>query len=400
MKKFFSIIVCLSLLVSAASASLLNPIDQVNNDNNALGGNAAVRAYNKVSSVEIGMSLLDKYSQNSTILADNEPQFNGSNVDPELTVNKFVNYNTKLANGWLGISYQNDNFIARSLKWSANKDLFPNGGSRTDLTYFGTEVLALSYGMELSKDLSIGVEIASNRSGQMQKQTADKNFRALAGGASEGETYYSTAPYTSVALGGIYDLSNTSKLIGSYQHTNPMHISGIGMDRDHARYDIQVNEEVNPELALGYIQKLNNVLEVGGTMRMYPTIEYTEYWSNGPTEEVEKTLLGYTAYTINGEYAVMKDLDVQGYFGWANGAGRIMTDQDENSAYAAKGGTFEEYPVDITEMGISLVKTMGAHTFIGGLARTNRLEKDEDAGSEKGGITDETTVYINYAYAF
>jgi len=151
---------------------------------------------------------------------------------------------------------------------------------------------------------------------------------------------------------------------------------------------VQYNDQKNAEIALGYTQKLSNILEVGGTMRMYPTKQFTYRRSDGPTIERNLIRIGYTAYSVNTEYALMKDLALQGYFGWAKNSDTVLDDN--------KGGG---NPVDVTEMGINAIKTIGAHTIIGGLARINAFEKT-CAADTKGSVTDLTKLYASYAYAF
>jgi len=396
MKMLQKVLVCTivaSLCASMASASLINPADQINNDNNALGGNAAVRAFNKASTVEVGNTVIDKFSQNTTILSQQEPNLKGKDIDPASFNDLSVQYNMQLMNkGWLGVAYEKDSTVGRSAKFSADKDLVPAGGSYTYTYLTGTEVLALSYGMDMAKGLSVGLEVANNRYFTLATAVADSKYRRNVNAvASEGETYYTSLPYTSVAVGGIYDLSPAATLTGGYKMWNPRYMSGKGADNGAAgsgKYDCQYNEALNPELSLGYIQKINKALALGGTMRMYLGTEYMELKSNGPETETLINKIGYTAYTLNGEYAMADDLAFQGYFGWAKDANRAVYDDAR-----------EADPVDTTEMGVSVVKTFGVHSITGGLARTSRFEKD-DFNSTKGSVTDETKVYANYAYAF
>ena len=115
--------------------------------------------------------------------------------------------------------------------------------------------------------------------------------------------------------------------------------------------------------------------------------EYTELRSNGPETETLVTLPGYTAYSINGEYAFAKDMTVQGYYGWAKEAERMITDQA-----AENNGS------DMTELGVNVIKKIADHTITGGLAVSKRLEQDA-VGSAKGSIVDNTQAYVGYALA-
>lgn len=385
-----SVVLCMCM--SMASASLINPADQINNDNNALGGNAAARAFNKTSTIEVGNTLMSKFSQNANILGGVD-DMKGSDVDPAAFDDLSLQYNTQVMNmGWLGVAYEKDTSVRRSVKMSVNKDVVPEGGAYTYTYLTGTEVLALSYGMDMTKDLSVGVELANNRYFTLARGVADSKYRTNVNRtASEGELYYTSMPYTSVAVGGIYKLSNMAILTGGYKTFNERNMSGKGADNGPAgsgKYDCQYNEAINPELSLGYVQKVNNALSLGGTMRMYLGKEYTELRSDGPQTETLINKVGYTAYTMNGEYMLANDLGFQGYFGWAKDANRAIYDDAR-----------EATPVDTTEMGVSVMKTFGVHSVTGGLARTNRFEKDAfDANTGK--VTDETKVYANYAYAF
>jgi hypothetical protein len=399
--KVLAVMLILSLVASTGFASLLNTTDQVNNANPALGGNPAVRAYTQVSNVEAGLTLLTSFWQSKTLL-DKEFQgnaANGSNVDPMNQMsNLFLQYSLELPGAnWLTVKYNKSSDTVRSFRQKAADE--PKLQSIQMFQDRGTEVIAADVGRSIGKGAYVGAELAANKYFETDYQKPnsyakrDLNLR-------QQDITAESLNYFSATLGGIMELNNALKVSVAQKAYSHRVVEKQGKSVDKAsKYNLQYTEELAPETAIGLLYKINNRIELGGTMQMAWDRTYFELGNrftniySGPETDTEVRKVGFTTYTLNGEIAWMPDLLTQAYYGWALDANRVITDQD------AVDRLVGQTAVDITNMGINIIKSFGDHTIVGGLARSTTFKKYDDDNDVKY-VLDQTKVYLDYAYAF
>lgn len=388
LKVLLATVIVLSMATFSFAAGLLNTTDQVLNQNAALGGNSAIKALDKKSAqeVEIGLSLYDKFTQNKNIL-DEVAGYNGGDLNPRNQMpNQNLAYTYRIDNAnWLGVSYGDNSVLARSYKQKRQAPL--DAQKYESDTVSSVKTIAIKYGMDMNKmvkGLYLGATIAQNNaSRKVYRKDNSQSKTALALSKAEATQGPDSAPYTSVAVDGIYMLDAKSKVTFGHLITNPIYMSQIDKNQNNAKTDAQWNEEVGDVTSLGYIYNLDAKIQLAGTVESTWDKSYTQYVSNGPQTEEELTNIGSNKYTLAGEYAYAKDMVFQGYYAWELNEGRVVGD-----------GATDTKGTDMTEVGVNVVKSFGDQTLIAGLTNLNMR------GVENGQSSDEMKFYVDYGIVF
>jgi len=379
------------LITSLGFSSLINTMDQISNQNPALGGNPAANAFKKMARFETGFTLMNNFAQSTSFLKRNTGHMplapsiitEGSDLQPNQLSNQFLKYTFQLNKiDWIGLSYSRDTQTLRSINGKVTAtptQKFKSFLGRTRETY------KVNFSREY-QGFYLSGEIVSDRiifTNSFVPNQALKDF-----GSRSGDLGEASDRFTIFRVGGIRKLDKNK--IFTFCHTLPTYANfskkGKNIWLSLNDIDDQHNEQYGAKTSVGLIHKLNDKVEVAGTVKATWDQKYKAQYSRSSNEtygDVSVYKRGFNTYDCAVEYKYSKDVTFQGYYGWANGANQVNSDH-------AKVGQDSEY---ITRMGFSAIKHLELDKdLLFGVARKNVWNPKDD-----NTVTDETTAYVNYS---
>ncbi|MBU0580801.1 MAG: hypothetical protein KKA19_06460 [Candidatus Margulisbacteria bacterium] len=404
MKKIIAFIL-LNIFTSTCYAGLLDSQDQVLNGNLGLAGNAAATAYNKRAYFAGGVTVFDNFTQNKDVL-DNENivvGYNGNDLVPKMPwPNAFFQFAQEIPGaGWLNISYDKNYQTGSSYRL---KRQGPLDSQKIDVfTSSGRETMRATYSLDYNHQvpgLHLGGEFGINKDTNIFNLSQNNASHAARGGLTGQNLEEVSNYYFSYGLGGIYEADRKNLFTLSHLIYNHKLVEEKGKDINNNIVDIEYNEVMPAETIMGYMYKLTNNLELGGTLKIVWPVTYTQIgnrWTtatSGPESDIDVYKRGYKVYTLAGEYDLpdelafqpwLKGIAFQGYYGWSDPyAEQINTNQPEIDVAGH----------ETTEMGINAIQLIREYKIIFGINRIRQLT------ATTGEEIDNTKFYINYSTDF